>query len=90
VIDTPPDVVFHAFTDQFDRWFAAPGSLVTSPFEGGLYRFETEMDGRRHGAPARDFFALQIFRIGNFLRGKGAARRPAADAASPGSVRRIY
>jgi len=57
VLNLSPDAVYRAFTDRIDEWFAVPGSLTTDPAAGGLYRFETEMDGRRHPHYGR-FLAL--------------------------------
>ena len=48
VISIPAETVYRAFTDRLDEWFGAPGSLVITPEVGGLYNFETEMDGQRH------------------------------------------
>ena len=43
-----PDVVYHAWTQAFDRWFAVEDSIVMSGEPGSTWFFETEMDGRRH------------------------------------------
>lgn len=48
VISIPAETVYRAFTDRLDEWFGAAGSLVITPEVGGLYNFETEMDGQRH------------------------------------------
>lgn len=43
-----PDVVYRAFTDQFDRWFAAPGTLLLKAEVNVPFFFETHFDGQRH------------------------------------------
>lgn len=43
-----PEVVYHAFTDQFDRWFAAPGTLLLKAEVNEAFFFETHFDGQRH------------------------------------------
>jgi uncharacterized protein YndB with AHSA1/START domain len=44
----PPSVLFRAWTDQFDRWFAAPGTLLLTPRVDAPFFFETHFDGQRH------------------------------------------
>jgi uncharacterized protein YndB with AHSA1/START domain len=54
LMDSPPDVLFQAWTKQFDRWFAAPGSVImqgevnTVFFFETIYKLETHAEAQRH------------------------------------------
>lgn len=47
-IPFPANVLYHAWTEQFDLWFAEPGSVLMKGEVNTVFYFETAYDGKRH------------------------------------------
>ena len=44
----PPDVLYRAWTEQLDRWFAAQGSVLMKPEVNSVFFFEAQSEAQRH------------------------------------------
>lgn len=48
LMDSSPDLLFQAWTKQFDRWFAVPESVLMKGEINTVFFFETQFEGKRH------------------------------------------
>lgn len=68
VMQAPPDVIYRAWTQQLDRWFAAPGSVLMKAEVNTPFFFETVSPTEEHRPPDRHphygrFLRLKLNRL---------------------------
>lgn len=61
-LTAPPKIMYQAWTEKFDQWFAAAGTVSMTPQISSPYFFETHYQGEKHAHYGR-FLRLEAARL---------------------------
>ena len=83
-----PSVLFRAWTEQMDRWFAAPGSVVMKSEVNAVFFWETQFEEKRYPHYGR-FLKLERDQLTGLGGTKGAETVVTVELAPEGTGTRL-